>query len=106
MSPLILDVLTTLLFAVGAILLLAAVAVAIWYVPGYRRFQQEAIVTCPETSLPATVRVNALSFAATARAERPALGLASCTRWPQRAGCGRECLPQVEREAVRRRGPA
>jgi hypothetical protein len=34
--------------------------------------------------------------AATALAGSPQLRLSTCSRWPERAGCGQECLGQIE----------
>jgi hypothetical protein len=55
------------------------------------------VITCPETGKAAGVSID------TGRAERtaflggePQLRLASCTRWPEKAGCGQECLAQIE----------
>jgi hypothetical protein len=54
------------------------------------------VVVCPENREMVAVEVDA------ARAVRSALGgqrelrLADCTRWPEKAGCGQECLAQIE----------
>ena len=34
--------------------------------------------------------------AATSLGRRPELRLSSCSRWPEKAGCGQECLSEVE----------
>jgi hypothetical protein len=63
----------------------------------YLAYRGTRVVTCPETGRPAAVEVDALHAAAgRASAGRPLLHLASCSRWPERQGCGQECLAQVE----------
>jgi hypothetical protein len=42
------------------------------------------------------VVVDARHAAATALGKSPELRLSSCSRWPERAGCGQECLRQIE----------
>jgi hypothetical protein len=46
----------------------------------------ERVITCPENNRPAGVKLAASSQ----------LRLRACTRWPEHAGCGQECLTQVE----------
>src|SRR5262245_53651717 len=43
------------------------------------------VIACPETREGAAVRLKALGD----------LQLSACSRWPERAGCGQECLPQI-----------
>jgi hypothetical protein len=83
------------LVAVAAGVVLAAVvagrAVRSWW-----KFRGLRVVNCPETKRPVGVVVDAGRVAATSLAGPPQLRLASCTRWPERAGCGQQCLSQVE----------
>ena len=51
---------------------------------------------CPETSRPAAVEVDARHAAFTAVGGCPSLRLRDCSRWPERQGCGQQCLTQVE----------
>jgi hypothetical protein len=60
------------------------------------KYRGRRVVTCPESKLPVGVVVNAGRVAATSLAGAPHLRLSSCSRWPERAGCGQECLSQVE----------
>jgi len=62
----------------------------------YLRFRGDAIVTCPETKKPAGVHVDARRAALSALAGGSALRLKDCSRWPEREGCGQECLSQIE----------
>jgi hypothetical protein len=77
---------------------IAACALAIWYVPAFRRFREKRLVVCPEVRERAVVTPNALRFAVTSLFARPTLRLKDCTRWPGRADCGQECVGQLERK--------
>ena len=54
-------------------------------------YRGTSVITCPETLQPAAVEVDAL-HAAVANDLR----LASCSRWPEKAGCDQACLQQIE----------
>lgn len=54
------------------------------------------VVVCPENREMVAVEVDARHAVATASQGRPDLRLESCTRWPEKAGCGQECLGQIE----------
>ncbi len=62
----------------------------------WMRFRGTRVVVCPENREMAAVRVDATHAAATAPQGRPDLRLESCTRWPEKAACGQECLGQIE----------
>jgi hypothetical protein len=53
-------------------------------------------VTCPENQRPAGVTVDSRQVMATALGKPPQLRLESCSRWPEKAGCGQACLSQIE----------
>ena len=57
-------------------------------VRSYLRYRGDAAVRCPENHRPAGVRVDAWHAAR-------GLRLTSCSRWPEKAGCGQECLSQI-----------
>lgn len=58
------------------------------------------LVACPETKRPAAVELDSLRAALAVFGDQPgALRLSSCSRWPEKAGCGQECLADVERDA-------
>ena len=80
---------------VGAIVL---VAVGSWILPAYRAYRGKRLITCPETQRPAAVDVDAVHAAATAIGGGADLRLKDCSRWPERAGCGQDCLSQIESE--------
>lgn len=76
-------VVSLLALAVGA-----AVLARTWWA-----WRQRRLITCPENEKPAAVRVDALRAAIS-----PAgLRLSECSRWPEKEGCGQECLRQIER---------
>ena len=54
------------------------------------------VVVCPENREMVAVQVDAGHAALSASQGRPDLRLESCTRWPEKAGCGQECLGQIE----------
>jgi hypothetical protein len=60
------------------------------------KYRGQRVITCPENQRPAGVVVDARHAAATALGKAPELRLASCSRWPERAGCGQQCLSQIE----------
>jgi hypothetical protein len=80
------------MFGVGLLLGLVVVRLAsLWWKNSGRR-----VVTCPENKRPAGVSLNAGRAAFTGMSFRQDLRLAECSRWPERAGCGQECLRQIE----------
>jgi hypothetical protein len=89
------------LISVGVYLALAAVTFTILFlawrgVLAYFRFRGVRLVSCPETAESAAVEVNARHAALTRGLGHVDLQLKSCSRWPERQGCGQECLRQIE----------
>ncbi len=62
----------------------------------YFRYRGPRVVTCPETAMPAAVRVDGRHAAASSAIGEPDLRLSECSRWPERKGCGQACLSQIE----------
>lgn len=60
------------------------------------RYRGTRIVVCPESREMVAVEVDAEHAALSASQGRPQLRLEDCTRWPERQGCGQECLGQIE----------
>ena len=60
------------------------------------RFSGARVVLCPETRQPAGVGLKRFHAAAESLFGKHDLELAKCTRWPERQGCGQECLKQIE----------
>jgi len=79
------------------IVLVAAAASIVWRtVQRWWTYRGERVVTCPESHTAAGISLNTSHLAAQPFAKSPNLQLSSCSRWPERAGCGQECLRQVE----------
>ena len=83
-----------LLFLVGACLIL--LMPAIWGKQIYSTYREPRTVNCPETHSPVSVRFNALRAAITGLSGHPNLRLRDCTRWPERADCEQDCIPDAE----------
>jgi hypothetical protein len=62
----------------------------------YFQLRGKRLVNCPETQKPAAVDLDALPLAREAVFRIPQLRLSECSRWPERQGCGQECLKQIE----------
>ena len=62
----------------------------------YLRYRGTMVVTCPETRAPTAVEVDARHTAVSAVRGKPVLRLRDCSRWPERQGCGQDCLTQIE----------
>src|SRR5947208_2217699 len=80
-------------------LVLLGVAVAVGVGRVLRVFWHERgarAIVCPENLRPAGVTVDARHAALTGFAGSERLRLSSCSRWPERAGCGQQCLNQIQ----------
>src|SRR4051794_32984931 len=53
-------------------------------------------IMCPENLRPAGVTVDARHATLTGFAGTAELRLSSCSHWPERAGCGQQCLSEIE----------
>jgi hypothetical protein len=60
------------------------------------KYRGRRVITCPETEHAAGVTVDATHAAFSGLAKTPVLRLSDCSRWPERAGCGQQCLRQIE----------
>jgi hypothetical protein len=79
-------------------IVLAAAAVSIVWrvVQRWWKYRGERVITCPENQKPASISLDISHVAVQPFAKSPQLQLSSCSRWPDRAACGQECLRQVE----------
>jgi hypothetical protein len=66
----------------------------------YFRMRGVRVVACPENEQTVAVRVDAGHAALTAAGGHERLRLESCTRWPEKAACGQECLKQIEAQPM------
>jgi hypothetical protein len=62
----------------------------------YIKMRGDRVVNCPDNLQPAAVTVDAKHAALTAVGGHEHFRLDSCSRWPEKAGCGQECLKQIE----------
>lgn len=82
------------------LLLLAAVYLslpALWARQTHHAYSSPRPVTCPETQLQVAVTIDATHAALTGLRGAPEFRLTDCTRWPARAKCGQQCLPDALR---------
>ena len=94
----------TVLTILIAVLVSAVLLFVFRAVPGiqaYFRFRGQRLVTCPETQSPAAVEVAAREAALGGFVNEPTLRLKECSRWPERQGCGQDCLQQIEADPER-----
>lgn len=76
--------------AVGALFFaLGPLITACWKSRGKR------LVTCPETRETVAVEIDPVDAAFQSFLKTREVHLQSCTRWPEKAGCGQECLSQI-----------
>jgi hypothetical protein len=85
------------------LILLALVALgivaAIVLIPVVRVYRGTRLVACPETKQPAAVELDSMRAAFTRFGDESGrFQLTSCSRWPEKAGCGQECLAEVLRD--------
>ena len=80
------------------IVLASIVGVSIVYVllpvvvGAFLRFRGRRQLSCPETGRTAAVGVDAGWAAITSAFRHPLLRVESCSLWPERQGCGQNCL--------------
>lgn len=89
----------TILSIILAVLVLATALFVFRAVPGvsaYFKFRGQRLVTCPETHSAESVKVAAREAGLGAFLNEPTLHLEKCSRWPERQGCGQDCLQQIE----------
>ena len=86
-------------FVLIALLVVVAVIAAIVVYRAFRtylKFRGKRIVSCPENHLAAAVDVSAGKAALESAVGAPHLALSFCSRWPEREGCGQDCLAQIQ----------
>jgi len=88
-SPILILIVLGVLFAAAVIFGLAVATGA------FVRFRGERVITCPENKQPAAVHINLAQVAREAMVGKLDLRLDQCSRWPERAGCGQDCLSQI-----------
>lgn len=88
----------TIVLFVVAIAVLAAAAIHVLRTAGvaFWRSRGARVITCPETRENAAVKLDRRRAATSALRGKRGLQLSDCSRWPERADCGQECLAQIE----------
>lgn len=82
-------------FVLGYFFLVVAIPVCWSLDRVWRRTHASRTVMCPENMIGATIRLDS-GYAMRAHvAGNPELRVLTCSRWPGRADCGRECLHAV-----------
>jgi hypothetical protein len=84
---------TALLILVAAAILVAAVAM---FFVRLSKMKGPRVITCPDNHETAAVEVDAARATLTSifRGETD-YQLTTCTRWPEKAGCGQECVVEI-----------
>ena len=62
----------------------------------YLKQRGKRLIVCPETRKHAAVDLDATRAAEKAFVGSKHFRLKDCSRWPERADCGQECLQQIE----------
>ena len=74
---------------------MAAAATAWRLGSAWWRYRGNRVIICPENLRPAGVVVDAAHASVTGLGGGPELRLSGCSRWPEKAKCGQECLAQI-----------
>jgi hypothetical protein len=81
-------------FVIAALVAVVGLFVG-WLLRAYARQRGDRLITCPENLSPAAVKVDSGHAAVTGLMGHTELQLSECSRWPERQGCGQECLAQI-----------
>src|SRR5262249_60041631 len=71
------------------------IAWAISTIRTYIRYRGQMLFRCPETGETASVHLAAGKAAFGAVKSQATVRLHECSRWPERQGCGQQCLGQL-----------
>ena len=90
---------TILLVIAGVVLIVGTLISLIMAVRTYLKYPSKSLVTCPETGKAAAVHVDAGKAARDVlQGKRVRIHLNQCSCWPERRGCGQDCLSQIEND--------
>jgi hypothetical protein len=87
---------TMVFFVLGTLIVVAVLGSLLWISRRYLRVRGDRVVSCPDNGQDAAVRVDAVRAALTSPRTPEHVRLESCSRWPEKAGCGQECLRQID----------
>jgi hypothetical protein len=88
---------TALLYFVVILALAGLLLLARRMLKVYLRYKGKGVVICPETRECVAIKVDARHAAWATVDGTVDLRLKDCSRWPERANCGQECVAQIER---------
>jgi len=80
----------------AAVALLAIGILTSRWASAWLRYRGARVITCPQNLRPAGVHVDERHAAFSALKGAPRLQLSACSRWPEKQGCGQQCLEQIE----------
>jgi hypothetical protein len=86
----------TIILILGIVFALSWIPAMVVYFKARRRDSGERVITCPETHSTEVVRVDAGHAAWTDMRGDKDLRVESCSRWPEKADCGQDCLAEIE----------
>lgn len=86
------------IYAVIAYFTLAlAIPIAWMSIATWRKARRPRAVVCPANGFSSTVALDPVYAIRMRALGNPEPLVAGCSRWPERASCGRECLGQIGR---------
>jgi hypothetical protein len=80
---------------VGILFILSLIPLVLLATRTTMRFRGTRVVTCPETGDPAAVKLDIGHATLSAGTGQTELRVRSCSRWPERQGCGQTCLEEL-----------
>ena len=83
------------IFLVGILFIFSLIPLILFVARTYVRYRGTRVVTCPETGLPAAVRLDVGHAARSGAMGETELRVASCSCWPERLQCGQGCLEEL-----------
>ncbi len=87
---------TTLAWTVLFFLAVGLIAMATRWSLNWARWRGDRVITCPDSHTVEAVEVDPTAAAASSMLHtHPSLRLKECSRWPEKADCGQECLSQI-----------
>jgi hypothetical protein len=85
------------IFGLIGVLFLVSLIPAAWIaVRAFMRYRHPRAVRCPEGNCSAIVEVDRLHATRAAVTGESDLRVKFCSRWPEHAACGQECVSQIE----------
>lgn len=88
---------STVLMIIASVLGLGSLVIALVVVArSYLATKEDRLVTCPDNHKPAAVHINDFQTIREALGAKTPLRLDNCSRWPEKAGCGQDCLNEVD----------